>query len=88
MLVDMPGLGLAPEWMRQHFFDGESMTLSMKAMREGVAARVLCKVGERRVYSSVMNCSFDNPKSSRFFPRLRGEEERNNGLDYTRVQEG
>ena len=34
-------------------------------MRESVAARGLCKVGERRVYSSVMNCSFDNPKSSR-----------------------
>ena len=46
-----------------------------------MAARVSCKVGERRVYSSVMNCSFNNPKSSRFFPRLHDEEEWNNGLN-------
>ena len=52
-----------------------------------MAARVSCKVGERRVYSSVMNCSFDNPKSSRFFLRLHDEEEWNNGLDCMEIQE-
>ena len=36
----------------------------------------------------VMNCSFDNPKSSRSFPRLRDEEEWNNGLDCMGIQEG
>ena len=60
----------------------------MKALRESVAARGLCKVGERRVYSSVMNCSFDNPKSSRFFLRLHDEEEWNGDLDCMGIQEG
>ena len=36
---------------------------------------------------SVMNCSFNNPKSSRFFPRLHDEEEWNNGLNCTGIQE-
>ena len=36
----------------------------------------------------VMNCSFDNPKSSRFFPRLHDEEEWNNGLNCMGIQEG
>ena len=35
----MPGLGLALVCMKLHFFDGESMTLSMKVIRESVAAR-------------------------------------------------
>ena len=35
-----------------------------------------------------MNCSFNNPKNSRFFPRLHNEEEWNNGLDYMGIQEG
>ena len=35
-----------------------------------------------------MNCSFDNPKSSRFFPRLHDEEEWNGGLDCMGIQEG
>ena len=60
----------------------------MKALRESVAARGSCKVGARRVYSSVMNCSFNNPKSSGFFPRLHDEEEWNNGLDCMGIQEG
>ena len=33
-----------------------------------------------------MNCLFNNPKSSRFFPRLHDEEERNNGLDCMGIQ--
>lgn len=37
---------------------------------------------------SVMNCSFNNLKSSRFFPRLHDEEEGNNGLDCIEIQEG
>ena len=60
----------------------------MKTVRESVAARVSCKVGERRVYSSAMNCSFDNPKSSRFFPRLHNKEEWDDGLSYIGIQEG
>ena len=36
---------------------------------------------------SVMNCLFNNPKSSRFFPRLHNEEEWNNGLDCMGIQE-
>ena len=36
---------------------------------------------------TVMNCLFDNPKSSRFFLRLHNEEEWNNGLNCMRIQE-
>ena len=35
-----------------------------------------------------MNCSFDNPKSSRFFPGLHDEEEWNSGLNCMTIQEG
>ena len=35
----------------------------------------------------VMNCSFNNPKSSRFFLRLHDEEERNDDLDCMGIQE-
>ena len=36
----------------------------------------------------VMNCPFNNPKSSRFFPRLHGEEEWEDSLDCMGIQEG
>ena len=45
------------------------------------ASYSLSKVGARRVYSSVMNCSFNNPKSRSFFPRSLNEEEWDEGLN-------
>ena len=51
------------------------MTPLMKAVRESVAAREFVQGRGKRDYSSVINCLFNNSKSSRFFPRLYNEEE-------------